>query len=128
MGILERNFCVQLCYLFKNIKVYHDFLPVKERMRSYLSSGLFVLDIFTDIKFLTQDKLDRVNINNEVYNLRQYLVISLFTPMILEFTETVFRDKYDNFAINPIELLAKFLNMEKCLYMPPNLRDLRAYD
>lgn len=49
--------------LFRNIKVYHTAIDPRKAIMSILISVLFNLDIVTDVAYLREKGLDRVEIN-----------------------------------------------------------------
>ena len=116
---------------FRNIKVYHTSIDIRKAIMSILISVLFNLDIVTDVAYLREKGLERVEINERIYNFRLYLTISLLSPLTLEIIGTWMYSEVSKglgWRFKIIEVFARLINQEKCLEMPERKKDLETYD
>ena len=117
--------------LLSNIKVYHTSIDPKKAIMSILISLLFNFDIATDIAYLQEKGLERVDINFQNYNFRAYLTVSLVTPLALEIIGTWMYSQVSKglgWQFKITEVFARLINQEKCLEMPERQEDMETYD
>ena len=82
--IAEVSLIEQLWLLLLNIWSYHKHIGFMRAVQSILYSLLFVLDVATDLMYLTSKGLDQVSYNETTYNFRAYLLASAIVPLIIE--------------------------------------------
>ena len=112
--IAESGFCGQCIKLFKNIHHYHSKLNQKKAIASIASSSLFLLDIGTDFAYLSQDGLERVEVNQRIWDFRLYLTISVLSPLAIEIAGIYYRkdaiSKDYGYQLKATEVIARILN------------------
>ena len=115
----------------KNFYLYHRQIESKKTLISIAASVLFIVDILSDIAYLSQKGLTRVEINQKIWNLRRIMIASVVSPLAIEALLSIFFSKLSQglgLQFKITEIIAKLLNQEKCLNMPADLKNLAAYD
>lgn len=112
--------------LMFNISLYHVRLDTKQALVSLFNTGVFVFDMVTDVLYLSNRGLDRVLINENQYNFKRYLIISICIPLGLELFKVI-RTVEGSLPFKIITWISVLIDQEKCLYMPKKLTKLRKY-